>query len=239
MKEAGTAFQRTPIRPLSALSEAAALLSGCYWLFLGITLVGVIIGSAAPFGILMGPMMCGIYRCYLGRMRGETIRFAMLFDGFEHFVESLIVSVIVAGVMLVLIVPTYVLLFLGIGLGVGLTGDGRSGSGLGVAVALLMVAVFVLILAVAMVVAACTIFAYPLIVDRGLKGLDALKTSIRATWANLPGIVGLMILIAVIGFAGAMCCYVPALLLMPLTMGALAVAYRRVFPESLPVGEGS
>ena len=52
-----------------------------YWLMVAVVLVGILIGSFAPMGILLGPMMCGIYLCLLGLMRGERIEFGLLFKG--------------------------------------------------------------------------------------------------------------------------------------------------------------
>jgi uncharacterized membrane protein len=74
-------------------------------------------------------------------------------------------------------------------------------------------------------------FVYPLIVDRGLKAVPALGTSFRAAWANLGGMVGLMCLMFLISLAATACCYLPAFFVLPWTMGAMAVAYRKVFPE--------
>ena len=53
-------FQRTPIRPFDCLIASKQLMGEQYWLFLGIGVVGILIGSFVPLGILLGPMMCGI-----------------------------------------------------------------------------------------------------------------------------------------------------------------------------------
>ena len=54
-------FRRISARPIERLTEAKAMLGNQYWLFVGICLVGVLIGSIVPMGIMMGPMICGIY----------------------------------------------------------------------------------------------------------------------------------------------------------------------------------
>src|SRR6185436_7088939 len=82
--------------------------------------------SVAPLGILMGPMLCGVYLCLFARMRGERIGFDLLFRGFEHFVPSLIATLIQMVPMMLVIVPGYVVMSVAIGVGIGL-GSGRHG----------------------------------------------------------------------------------------------------------------
>ena len=40
------------------------------------------------------------------------------------------------------------------------------------------------------------LFTYPLIADRNLSGLDAIKLSYRAALQNLSGIIGLLLLVS-------------------------------------------
>ena len=100
MNAGSVEFQRVPIRPFDCLSGSKQLMGEQYWLFLGISVIGILIASFVPLGILMGPMMCGIYYCYFRRMRGEAVEFGMLFKGFDYFVESLIATLILVGVMM-------------------------------------------------------------------------------------------------------------------------------------------
>jgi len=86
------------------------------------------------------------------------------------------------------------------------------------------------ILAVAIVVTLFFMFAFPLIADRNLSGLDATKLSVKAARANLGGIFGLVLLNFALGMVGVLCCYVGVLFYMPVSVASYAVAYRRVFP---------
>ncbi|MEJ7699458.1 MAG: hypothetical protein WKF71_07405 [Pyrinomonadaceae bacterium] len=54
-------FKTGVIRPVECMKEGWELIKDQYWLIFAITLVGMIIASVVPFGILFGAMMCGIY----------------------------------------------------------------------------------------------------------------------------------------------------------------------------------
>jgi uncharacterized membrane protein len=180
----------------------------------------------------MGPMMCGIYYCFFRRMRRETVEFGMLFRGFDYFLESFLATLILVGVMLAVMLPMYCLMFVGF---MGFASDMNHGGGREEEAVMftfgMMGVVYALVLLLSMVFAVFFAFAYPLIVDRGLKAVPALSTSFRAAWANFGGMLGLMALVFLISFLATLCCYVPAFFVMPFTMAAMAVAYRKVFPE--------
>jgi uncharacterized membrane protein len=92
--------------------------------------------------------------------------------------------------------------------------------------------VFILVMiAVGIAVNIFFMFAFPLIADRGLSGLEAVKLSIKAGKANFGGILGLLLLNAGIGLLGVLACYVGVFFIMPISLASYAVAYRRVFPS--------
>jgi uncharacterized membrane protein len=228
-----TYFVQTPVQPGRCLEQGWALIRDRYWLFLGITVVGMLIGSALPL-VLMGPMMCGIYLCYFRKIRGEEIPFETLFRGFDHFVEALIATLVIMGASFLVIFPTIMagigIMFFGI---FNLTQSQSESGGLLMAGSFLLF--FFLIFAVSLAVGVVFLFAYPLIVDRGLSGWEAVKTSARAIWANLGGMLGLVLLQSLLSLAGLCFCYVGAFLVMPVVVGATVTAYRKIFPV-LPAG---
>jgi uncharacterized membrane protein len=73
-------------------------------------------------------------------------------------------------------------------------------------------------------------FVYPLIVDRGLSGIEAIKLSARAGLANFRGLVGVILLMILLGIVGNMACYVGLVFMYPVLYSMMAVAYRQVFP---------
>lgn len=228
-------YNRGVVKPLECLRAGWNLIKDQYWLFLGITAVGILIGSFGPMAILLGPMMCGIYLCLLARMRGERVSFELLFKGFDYFMQSLIASLIQAIPALILMLPTYAIFFILI---MNKTDNrrGRGGRGSPVDPSELypiFIGMFVVMMGVVLIaslIGALFIFAYPLIVDRRLKALDALRLSLKAVMANLGGVLGLVALGMLLGFVGLLFCYVGAFLVMPITFASWAVAYRQVFP---------
>jgi uncharacterized membrane protein len=226
-------FERGVIRPVACLKGGWALIKDQYWLFLGIILVGVIIMSAVPF-VLIGPMMVGMYLCLFRRMRGEPVEFGDLFKGFDSFIQGLIAAAIQMVPIIVVMVPLY-LIFLAVMFTSmprsGRTMDPSEGSAFVFRIIGLELVFFVIIMAMSVVVGIFFMFAFPLIADRKLSGLDAVKTSVKAGMANFGGILGLLLLVAGLGTVGALCCYVGAIFIMPISFASYAVAYRAVFPE--------
>jgi len=200
-----------------------------FWITLGICLVGLIVGSAVPMAVLMGPMMCGMFVCFFAMMRNERPTFDMLFKGFDMFVDSLVATLIMLGVSFLIMIPLGVLMVGGM-IAAGLVGEQAGGAAAGGIIILVMIGYLVAILAM-MVVHLLFIFSYPLIVDYNLSGVDAVKLSARAAWANLSNVVRLTILNMVVTMVAAVLCYLPLLLVIPVTLFAQALLYRRVFPD--------
>ncbi len=228
-----TQFRTGVIQPVECLKEGWALIKDQYWLFLGLVVVGMLIGGAVPI-VLIGPMMVGIYLCYFRRMRGEPVEFGNLFKGFDYFAQGLIAALLQAIPMVIVIVPMYLIMMV-----VMMTSMPRGGRRMDPDASTAFIfkflafeLVFVTILIVlGIAINIFFMFAFPLIADRGLSGLDAVKLSIKAGKANLGGIFLLILLNAAVGMLGVLACYVGVFFIMPISLASYAVAYRRVFPE--------
>jgi hypothetical protein len=223
-------FQSGAVRPMECLRGGWQLIRNEYWLFFGISLVGVLIASAAPMAILAGPMMCGIYLCLLRKQRGERVKFEMLFKGFEHFVQSLIATLVMVIPVLVIVVPAYLLLIAATIASMpkqqGQPADPAAAWTFLIGFALFMLLIIVL----SIVLGVLFFFTYPLIVDKRLTGMQAIGASIRAARANFGGVLGVVLLNFLIGTLGVLACYVGSFFVMPIHFAAIAVAYRQVFP---------
>ena len=239
-------FRTDRVSSREMFSEARTLMSGHFWIMVGICLLGLIVGGVAPFGVLMGPMMCGIFMCWFAIMRNEKPTFSLLFEGFDVFMESLVAMLIQLGISMLTMVLAFVVMAVG---GVALlavagAGGGQPGGNPGAAVGLLLaIGIFLfygLIIGVSILVGALFAFTWPLIVDYRLSGLEAVKLSARAAWANLGNVFRLMILNVVVVAVAAVFCYLPVFLVFPIVFGSQAVLYRRIFPAAVssgPVGE--
>ena len=231
-------FNRGVIRPVECLKSGWALIKDEYWLFLGMAFVAIIVGSAVPLGILMGPMMCGIYLCFLNRMRGERIEFGQLFKGFDYFGDSIIAALAHVVPMMAIIFPLYFVFLFGFAMLAPQSGSRRTVNDPTALITFLIVmgVVFLIAIFIAMAISALFMFSYPLIVDRRLSGLNAVKTSARAVLANFGGVLGLLMLNMLLGIVGVLFCYVGAIFVMPISLAAWAVAYRQVFPATQTYG---
>jgi hypothetical protein len=225
-------FRTGVVKPVECVKEAWALIKDQYWLFLGIIFVGVLISGAVPI-VLLGPMMVGIYLCLFRRMRGEPVEFGNVFKGFDYFAQALIAALLQMIPVIVVVVPMYVIMVILMIAMMPHGGRADPDAGAMFAIAFLgFYAVFILvIMAVAVLVHIFFMFAFPLIADRNLSGIDAVKLSIKAGKANFGGLLGLSLLTVGMGILGVFACYVGAILVMPISFTAYAVAYRRVFPE--------
>jgi uncharacterized membrane protein len=222
-----TDFQSRVISPVECLKEGWQLIKDRYWLFLGITLVAMLVGGAVPV-VLIGPMMCGLYMCLFAKMRGEPVEFGMLFKGFDYFMQGLVAAAIQT-LPVILIMAVGQVIFVAFTLIIMPT---QRGDAMPPVFWVGLVLFVLLAMIVSLAIHSLFLFAYPLIVDRNLSGLEAIKLSYRAALQNLSGIIGLILLISGLGILGLLACYVGAFLVMPISFASYAVAYRRVFPET-------
>jgi len=226
------AFAAGVVHPVECFSAGWQIVRPQYWVMVAIAAAGILIGSVAPMGLLMGPMMCGIYLCFFALMRGERIELGLLFKGFDYLVPSLVATLVQVVPLLVVMLPAYVIFFAWFVLSGAARGSrGAPGPAGGIVVVVAVVVVF-FIFAVSLAIGLFFVFAYPLVVDRKLSGLDACRASVRAVRANLGGMLGLVLLNVALGIVGVLLCYVGAFLVMPVSLAANAVAYRRVFGEA-------
>ena len=225
-------FNSGVVAPFECLKEGWAAIKDRYWLFLGLALVAMLIGGAVPI-VLIGSMMCGLYLCLFGKMRGAPVEFGDLFKGFDYFVPGLVAAAIQTVPIFVLVFPAYFIF--AIFMFATMPHDRYARDEGPPAVFFLGLIVFVLfVLIVSLVIHILFLFAYPLIVDRKLSGWDAIKTSYRAAMKNFGGILGLVLLNSALSILGVFACYVGVIFVIPITFAAYAAAYRRIFPDIAP-----
>jgi hypothetical protein len=220
-------FQRGVVQPMVCLRAGRDLIKDQYWLFVAMCLVAILIGSAVPFGILMGPLMCGLYLAILQKHRGQRVEFGTLFKGFDYLAESIIATLIQMIPIVVIIVPFYIafygaLLFI-------LPRNGEPDPESFIAFMAIFFVFLIIVMVLVIVISVLFTFSYPLIVDRHMKGIDAVRLSAKAALANFWPLLGLFMLTGLLSFCGVLLCYVGMFLVFPVTFAAMSMAYEQVF----------
>jgi len=229
-------FRRNVVEPVECIKGGWELIKNQYWLFVGMTLVAVLIGSAVPI-ILIGPMMCGLNLAFFKTRRGEAIEFGTLFKGFDYFGQSLIATLIHTIPIIVIVVPAYILFYVFMFVSIAAAGNSGEPNPAALFGVMAMFGLFwLVVLAIIIIISIGFLFVYPLIVDRKLSAIDAIKLSFRAALANFWRLLGMVILTSLMSAVGVLACYVGAFLVMPIGYAAIAKAYEQVFGLDEGVG---
>lgn len=218
-------FNTGVIRPVECFKEAWELIKSDYWLLFAIFLVGALIGGASMY-ILLGAMLCGIFYCYLQKIDGKPVAFEGLFKGFNYFLPSLLLAIVIIVPSFVLMAFVYAPFIAAAVMGSKLSQDEFMAMFIGslavdVVISLIMICFHTLLF-----------FAFPLIVDRNLSAFEAMKTSAKAVWQNLGGVVGLILVGAGINILGALACGIGIYFTAPIVLAGNMLAYRKVFPAT-------
>lgn len=227
-----TDFNRGVIAPIECFKEGWELVKDRYWLFFGITAVGMLLGGLFAI-VLMGPMMCGIFICYFEYQRRRPVEFGMLFKGFDDFLPAFLVQLIKS-------IPTFILSavfsvsYIAI-LFSNIPRHGEPPPEFMVTVFGFEIVFFGLLMLIHFFVEIFALFALPLVTDRKLPPIDALKTSFAASRANIGGVIGLLLLDGLLKFASAMVCGVGMYFYLPISFAAYTIAYRKVFADLGPM----
>lgn len=218
-----TEFEVGAIRPVECVRESWEIIKPDYWLLFAVTLVGVLIAGVSMY-VLLGAMVCGIFYCYLRRIDGEAVKFEWLFKGFEWWLPGLLVGIVLVVPMVLVYLILYLPLVMSLMMGPKLS-EGELLGLLGGAFAVDLVVIVLMVCFHTLLM-----FAFPLIVDRGLGPLAAMKLSARAVWANLKGVAGLYGVGFALSLAGTLVFCVGTYFVIPIIFAGNVLAYRKIFP---------
>ena len=222
-------FRRAAVEPIECIKGGLEIIKPQYWLFVGMTIIGILIGSAVPI-VLLGPMMCGLNLAFFKARRGEPVEFATLFKGFDYFGQSVIATLIHTLPVIVIVIPAYILFYVFVFVSMAAAGAGGEPNPAAFFGVMAMFGLFwLVVMVVIIIISVAFVFVYPLIVDRKLQAIDAIKLSFRAAMANFWRILGMMLLTGLMNILGVLACYVGAFLVMPIGYAAIAKAYEQVF----------
>jgi len=223
-------FRRNAVEPVQCIKGGWDLIKNKYWLFVGMSLIALLIGSAVPLGILLGPMMCGLYLTMFKARRGESIEFGTLFKGFDFFGQSVVAALLHVIPIIAIVVPAYLLFYVSIFVSMAAQGAGDEPNPAAFMGVMAMFGLFwFVVMIVILILTIGFTFAYPLIVDRKLQGFDAVKLSFKAAFGNFWRLLGMMLLTSLLSILGLLACYVGMFLVLPISYAAIATAYEQVF----------
>jgi len=132
--------------------------------------------------------------------------------------------------IMAIIIPGYILFYVGFILSVAVQGQGNEPNPAAFfGVFGLFVIFWIVMFIVIIFISVGFTFAYPLIVDRKLQGLDAVKWSFRGAMGNFWRLLLLMFVTGLLSLAGMLLCYVGMFLAFPIAYASIAVAYEQVF----------
>lgn len=181
---------------------------------------------------ITGAFYCGIYTALGRKADGGIADFGDLFAGFQKLVPCLIAAVITS---LVQFAVALVAILGGAAVGISAFGTGMitQGGKLNPAIFggfFVVIMVFVLLyIIVSLIIGALSTFIYPLIAERELSGTEAVLLSIKSGFANIGGLLLLLLLLGLMAFGGALLCFVGIFFVAPILTAALFAAFRSVF----------
>lgn len=227
-------FKRKAVEPVECIKNGWELIKDQYWLFVGMAAVGVLIGGAVPLGILLGPMMCGLYLTFFKKRRGEPFEFGTLFKGFDFFGPSLVATLLHMVPIMAIVIPAYFFFYISMIVSMAAQGGNDPNPAAFMGIMGGFIIFWLVVIVVIIFISIGFTFAYPLIVDRKLQGFDAVKLSFKAAMANFWRLLGMSILSSLLSLCGALLCYVGVFLVFPLVYAAIAAAYEQVFGLAAP-----
>ncbi|MGC9319251.1 MAG: hypothetical protein ACP5KN_14560, partial [Armatimonadota bacterium] len=196
------------------IGQAWEIVAGDIWAFVG----AVLLAGLVSLTIICAPaMQAGLTLMAIRRFRGQRVRAGTVFDGFQYFVPALVVAVIVALITAPFWIPSLAIEILTTNGDVpqSLQMIGQVLGWLGNIVSLL--------------VGAAVFYAMPLVVDRGMTGLEALKASWTATSQRLLSYVGMTFVLQLIAQIGVLACCVGILVTAPMLPAGQVAAYMYHF----------
>jgi hypothetical protein len=196
--------------------------------------VGVLIGNAVPLGILLGPMMCGLYLSFFKYRRGEPIEFGTLFKGFDFFGPSVIATLLHVVPIMAVVVPAYIFFYVTMLVSVAAQGGDEPNPAAMLGVLAVFSLFWLVVVVLIIVISIGFTFVYPLIVDRKLQGFDAVKLSFKAAMPNFFRLFLMQLLTGLLSLVGILFCYVGVFFVFPIAYGAIASAYEQVFGLANP-----
>ncbi|MCU1289101.1 MAG: hypothetical protein JWN60_1330 [Acidobacteria bacterium] len=231
-------IRESAIDPSNCISEGWALIKPNYGLFLGMSVIMIVItivvGLIPYIGdlinvFLTGPLLCGVYIALLAKMRSDEPNFAMFFEGFSRFLPAMLITLIPLIPWLILALFAYLF----VSFGSDQAADAAALQGLesifGILTPVLIVS-YIGAFLVSLALQILLFFALPLVAEHNLNTVDAVKLSLSGAASNFGGIIVLLIFETLIALLGVIALCIGIFFVLPVIYAANIIAYRSVFP---------
>ena len=93
------------IKAFDCYREAWEMIKPQFGMIFAAFLIAMLIGGA--FGIIMGALMCGLYLCLFDVQEGRDLKLDRLFGGFQYFLPSFLVLLVIMAPMVVMFLLVY------------------------------------------------------------------------------------------------------------------------------------
>jgi uncharacterized membrane protein len=225
-------YQSGAIDAGGCISNAWALVTAKFWLYIGVAFVTILLIGCIPFvgSVLFGPVLGGFYYLVLRDMRGEPVDFGMMFKGFEKFLPLMLAGLVQVAPSLVATVLQYSIDLANIAAGSRDTNFYQPGDTLFAGISAMVLVIVIVLSLIGIVWSVALSFAVPLIVEHNLGVVDALLTSAKAALSNAGGLILLIMLEILIAILGVIALCVGIFVAIPVIYAANVVAYRQIFP---------
>lgn len=193
-----------------------------------------IIGSIASI-FLTGPLMAGLFYYFILMVRGKDCQIGTAFAGFgPQFVPLMLAGLLISFIGGLCALP-FIAAIIGVVVSAGLLHTSpedlqQAIQALSVGVIVGVIVLGLLMALVLMIVTTMLQFSYPLILDKRVDLMTAVKLSVKKCSKNIFSLALLMFLGWLLLCAGGMVCGVGMLFTMPWFLSAMAVAYEKLFP---------
>ncbi len=221
--------QRPPVGgtgPIELLTRGFSRVREQYWLWVGVCFVAFLLAALVPFYILLGPAVIGVASMFRRQDRGLPLEFGQMFRGFDYFTQSLPAALLLMASTLLLAavvyVPAMIVLFA--------TMSANDGEPAAIAVVGIILAALFMMVASFVIQSGFTL-SFPLVFDRDLAGMKAVREGWKAFLANKGTVLLYGLVAGVAVMIGALACYVGVIFVLPIVAGGHWELYRSLYPE--------
>jgi hypothetical protein len=240
---------------IGCISQGWTLLTGHFNpLFVGVLLyflieMGIGLFSKIPYigfvfslgnFVISGPFAAGVLYLFIRTHRGEPAEIGEIFAGFRRGFAQLFLGTLAQTILVGLCLTPFLVILLmrlipavsGLNLQESMDVEKQIELLKGLVPILIGTLPWLLVCAIpATYLSVCFKFMLPLIIDKQIDFVPALKASWKMVNKHWFQVFGLVLLISLLNVAGALLCFVGLLFTVPLGFGALISAYETIFGE--------